>query len=56
VLLALVENPKTPINRALGFVKQLHDRDLKLISRDRNTSPVIRVLAENLIKQKEKVK
>jgi len=56
VILALVENPKTPVNRALGFVKQLHDRDLKLISRDRNASPVIRVLAENLIKQKEKVK
>jgi len=56
VILALVENPKTPINRALAFVKQLHDRDLKLISRDRNTSPVIRVLAENLIKQKEKVR
>jgi hypothetical protein len=56
VLLALVENPKTPVNRALSFVKQLHDRDLKLIARDRNISPVIRVLAENLVKQKEKVK
>jgi hypothetical protein len=56
VLLAMVENPKTPVNRALSFVKQLHDRDLKLIARDRNISPVIRVLAENLVKQKEKVK
>lgn len=56
IVLALVENPKTPVNRALGFVKQLHDRDLKLLARDRNVSPVIRVLAQNLEKQKEKVK
>lgn len=56
VILALVENPKTPVSRALAFVKQLHDRDLKLLARDRNVSPVIRTLAMNLEKQKEKVK
>ncbi len=56
IVLALVENPKTPVSRALGFVKQLHDRDLKLLARDRNVSPVIRILAQNLEKQKEKVK
>jgi hypothetical protein len=56
IILALVENPKTPLNRALSFVKQLHDRDLKLLSRDRNTSPVIRTLALNIIKQKERIK
>jgi hypothetical protein len=56
VLLALVENPKTPVRNALAFVKQLHARDLKLLSRDRNVSPVIRSLAQNLEKQKEKVK
>jgi len=56
IILALVDNPKTPINRALSFIKQLHDRDLKLLAKDRNVSPVIRVVAENLVKQKEKVK
>ena len=56
IVLALVENPKTPINRALGFIKQLHARDLKLLSQDKNISPVIRNLAQNLIKQKERVK
>ena len=55
IILALVENPKTPVSRAIGFVKQLHDRDLKLLARDRNVSPVIRNLAQNLEKQKEKV-
>jgi len=56
IVLALVENPKTPVNRAMSFVKQLHDRDLKLLAQDRNISPVIRTLAQNLVKQKEKVK
>jgi hypothetical protein len=56
IIVALVENPKTPINRAMSFVKQLHDRDLKLLSQDRNISPVIRTLAQNLVKQKEKIK
>jgi hypothetical protein len=56
ITLGLVQNPKTPVNRAIGFVKQLHDRDLKLMAKDRNISPVIRAVAENLVKQKEKVK
>ncbi len=55
IIMALVENPKTPVNRAISFIKQLHDRDLKMLSKDRNISPVIRVVAENLVKQKEKV-
>ena len=56
IILALVQNPKTPISRAIGFIKQLHARDLKLLSTDRNVSPVIRNLAQNLMKQKERVK
>jgi len=56
IILALVENPKTPVSRAISFVKQLHDRDLKRLAKDRNVSPVIRTLTENLVKQKEKVK
>jgi hypothetical protein len=56
IILSLVQNPKTPVNRAIGFIKQLHERDLKLLAKDRNVSPVIRVVAENLVKQKEKVK
>ena len=56
IVLALVQNPKTPINRAIGFIKQLHTRDLKMLVRDRNINPVIRNLAENLQKAKERVK
>lgn len=56
IILALVQNPKSPINRAIGFIKQLHIRDLRLLAMDRNVSPVIRNLAQNLQKQKERVK
>ncbi|MEI6613330.1 MAG: hypothetical protein WCL37_00380 [Chrysiogenales bacterium] len=56
IVLALVQNPKTPINRAISFIKQLHTRDLKMLVRDRNINPVIRNLAENIQKAKERVK
>ena len=56
IVLGLVQNPKTPVNRAISFIKQLHMRDLKLLSQDRNISPVIRTLSQNLQKQKERVK
>jgi hypothetical protein len=56
IILSLVQNPKTPVNRALSFIKQLHIRDLKLMAQDRNISPVVRTLAQNLQKQKERVK
>jgi hypothetical protein len=56
IVLALVQNPKTPIHRAVSFIKQLHSRDLKLLIQDRNINPVIRNLAINLQKEKERVK
>ena len=56
IIMALVQNPKTPINRAISFINKLHTRDLKLLIRDRNINPVIRNLAVNLQRAKEKVK
>lgn len=56
IVMELVQNPKTPIKEALGFVKQLHNRDLQLISRDKNVNPVVRQLAMNFHKQKSGVK
>jgi hypothetical protein len=56
IILALVQNPKTPINRAISFIKQLHSRDLKMLIQDRNINPVIRNLAQNLQKAKERIK
>jgi hypothetical protein len=56
IILALVQNPKTPIHRAISFIKQLHSRDLKMLIQDRNINPVIRNLAMNLQKEKERIK
>ena len=56
IILALVQNPKTPISRAVSFIKQLHIRDLKTLIQDRNISPVVRNLASNLQKEKERIK
>jgi hypothetical protein len=56
IIMALVQNPKTPINRAISFIKKLHSRDLKLLIQDRNINPVIRNLAMNLQRAKERVK
>ena len=56
IIFGLVENPKTPINRALAFIKQLHERDLKLVTQDKNISPVIRNLAVNFLRHKNQAK
>jgi hypothetical protein len=56
ITLGLIQNPKTPIKSALGFIKKLHMRDLQLLVKDRNISPVIRNLAINFYQQKTKTK
>jgi len=56
IIVALVQNPKTPVNRAISFIKKLHSRDLKLLIQDRNINPVIRNLAMNLQREKERIK
>jgi hypothetical protein len=52
VIVELVQNPKTPVKSALPFVNRLHNRDLKLLSHNKNTSPVIREFAANLFSQR----
>ncbi len=54
VMLALVQNPKTSINRVLSFLKNLYMRDLKIISTDRNVPGNVRQAAANLIKERER--
>jgi hypothetical protein len=56
VVLELVQNPKTPIKDALGFVKQLHVKDLQLLSRDKNVNPTVRQLAMNYHREKSNIK
>jgi hypothetical protein len=52
VIVELVQNPKTPVESALSFINRLHIRDLKLLSHNKNTSPVIREFAANLFSQR----
>jgi hypothetical protein len=56
VMMELVHNPKTPVKDALGFVKKMHMRDLKLLTMDKNVNPVVRQLAHNYYNEKTKVK
>ena len=46
---ALVGNPKTPLGIAMGLVKRLNERDLKLVARDRNVSDGIRAAARKFV-------
>jgi len=56
VILGLVKNPKTTVSNALGFIKRLQIRDLQLVMRDKNLSPVIRNLAVNHHRERSRVK
>ncbi len=49
----LAVNPKTPLSKAMGFVKKLRDADLRMIFKDRNVIPVIRQLARNVLDTKK---
>ena len=52
---ALVSNPKTPLSVSITFVSHLHERDLKLLSRDKNVSSILRRRAEEILdKRNEK--
>jgi hypothetical protein len=56
LVLGLVQNPKTPVKTALGFVKQLHLKDLGLVLKDKNVHYVVRNLAQNVFKEKSSIK
>jgi hypothetical protein len=52
MILEMVQNPKTPLKKALGMVKQLHLKDLKHLTYDKNIHYVVRNVAANLYKEK----
>jgi hypothetical protein len=53
VKLALVSNPKTPVAVSSRFLHGLNDRDVKLLSKNRNVNPAISQMAKKKIKAKE---
>lgn len=52
VVAALARNPKTPAALAMGFLQRLNDRDLKMISMDRNASEAVRLAARKFVVKK----
>ncbi|RLE28131.1 MAG: hypothetical protein DRJ65_00565 [Acidobacteria bacterium] len=53
ILLAIVQNPKAPVQRALRLLPLLNAKDMKRLTMDRNVSPIVRRQAKIRI---EKVK
>lgn len=45
VVLALVRNPKTPVGIAMNLMPRLNERDLRLLSTDRNVAEILRTTA-----------
>jgi hypothetical protein len=49
VVLALVRNPRTPLDISLPLLKRFSVRDLRAVVRDRNLAPVLRTSARKLL-------
>ena len=54
VRLALVQNPKTPLQIALGLINGIHERDVRLLARSKNISSVLQAQAKRLLLRREK--
>jgi len=54
VVLALVQNPKTPVQRAIRLLAQIHDRDVVKLAKDRNVHPIVRRQAKNRLDAKQR--
>lgn len=52
VKVALINNPKTPVATALGFLSSLHKKELKSLMRNRNVPSVISLAARKRFKDK----
>lgn len=49
VVHALVRNPKTPVAMSMNFLQRLNERDLKVLSTNRNIPEVLRVTARKKV-------
>lgn len=54
VKLHLVENPKTPLPKALNFLSHLREADLRRVSRDKNVPAAICQAARNQLRKRQK--
>ncbi len=49
VMLALTKNPKTPVAVSMNMLARLNDRDLKVLSTDRNVPEILRITARKKV-------
>ena len=49
IILGLCKHPKTPPAIAMSFVQRLNEKDLKMISTDRNAKDGLRLLARKML-------
>jgi hypothetical protein len=56
VIAALTKNPKTPLAVSMRFVQRLSDRDLKMISLDRNLQEPLKLMVRKRISEGESKK
>lgn len=54
VTIALVRNPRVPLDVSLPLLKRLSVRDLRAVFRDRNLAPVIRTSARRILIEKRR--
>jgi hypothetical protein len=52
VMVALAKNPKTPVALSMNLLPRLADRDLRMISTDRNVPDVLRATARRKVGEK----
>ena len=53
VKVSLVNNPKSPPDISMNFIRHMRDRDLRVISTSKNVPGVVRVAAKRIIQQKQ---
>ena len=54
VVVALVKNPKTPVAISMNLISRLNDRDLRMLSSDRNVADIVRITARQKVVMERK--
>jgi hypothetical protein len=49
IVLALTKNPKTPLAISMNLLSRLNDRDVRMLSTDRNVPDVLRITARKKV-------
>jgi hypothetical protein len=53
VKVSLVNNPKSPPDISMNFIRHMRDRDLKVISKSKNVPGVVSAAAKRIVQQKQ---